>query len=324
MKSVFVDTNVLLRVFNKTSDTLNEIETFIELIKAKKITLYTTEQVKNEYYRNVESEISSAIKSLKEVPEIVELPRITQDFGHAGEILEAFKKIRDNKKQLLELVLAAATDGKLRADNLVSELFKISEVIEYDAALIAKARVRRELGDPPGKRESLGDQLNWECLLKGAKNDDLYILSQDSDYLLGKEPIIRRFLADEWERSKKSKLFLYKDLKSFLQANFPEAKKAVDVKKAAAIEALEKSSNFVQTHKTIADLSEVFESIKLNEAERLFRAFIDNTQVAWLAFDDDVREFYSKLFSRYYSDTEPALDIELYGVAPYLKEILPF
>lgn len=51
-------------------------------------------------------------------------------------------------------------------------------------AILSKARLRRELGHPPGKKgDPLGDQLSWEQLLDAlVAGDQLWVVSADSDY----------------------------------------------------------------------------------------------------------------------------------------------
>ena len=325
MLHVFVDTNVLLRVFNKTSDTINEVEVLLELVKAHEVKLYSTDQVCDEYYRNVESEISEAIKAIELIPDKVELPRITQEFDNSAEILQAFNVIRSHKKELLELAKAAAAAGELRADALVNELFENSETIARTDDLIAKARLRRDLGNPPGKKDSLGDQLNWECLLSAVGDHDIHIISKDGDFAFKADSTsIKQYLTAEWEAQKGSSAHLYTDLKSFLVKNFPKAKTPIDAKKETALKNLEKSGSYIKTHKQIAILGEIFEKLEKSDAIRALEAFVDNNQINWLAFDEDVKDFYTKLFDRFYPETPADLDKKLVEAAPYFEVEAPF
>jgi hypothetical protein len=177
------------------------------------------------------------------------------------------------------------------------------------------------LGNPPGKKDSLGDQINWECLLNRVPPlQDLSIISRDGDFSF-KAGVkkIRQFLKDEWSDQKESDIRLFYDLKSYLAAEFPDFKDAKSVKKSAAITKLRSSGTFINTHKQIANLNEVYDQIKFNDAVKIFEALLNNDQVKWIATDDDVREFYSKLFKRYYSETARELDVQLYEVASYLN-----
>lgn len=319
-KHLFIDTNVYLRIFRKTSDTLNEVELLLELINAGEIRLYTTEQVLEEYFRNVEREVEEAFEDIRSIAERVELPRLAQQFEHASEILEAFNRIRGAKKALLEEARVASDGGTLKADELITQIFDAATEIERTEDIIEDARLRRDLGNPPGKKDTLGDQINWECLLEAVPNKkNLNLISRDGDFAI-KAGVrkIKQFLRDEWADEKESEVILFQDIKSYLSEEFPDFKDANAVKKSAAISKLEKSGSFITTHKQIANLVSVYDQIKLSDATRIFRALIDNNQVKWISSDSDVREFYSKLFERFYIETPKSLDEELYEVAPYL------
>ena len=328
MKDVFIDTNVYLRIFGKTSDTLNEVELLLELAKSDELNLYSTEQVQEEYFRNVESEVENAVRLVSAIPEKVELPRITQEFTQANEILGLVSDMRTKKKELLDAVRNAVENDKLRTDAFVNKLFEKSTCISRSDEIITAARLRRDLGNPPGKPESLGDQVNWESLLKEVEDGDLIIVSTDGDYSYKHSPDKpRKFLVSEWAALKGGELKLYNDLKTFLSAEFPEATDAKRVEIETALKRLEKSKSFLRTHAQIAVLSERLKDLTWDDALRAFRAFIDNSQVRWLAFDEDVQDFYERLHSEFFSETSIELDQELYEVAPYLDpnaEEVPF
>lgn len=322
-KHLFIDTNVFLRIFRKTSDTINEVELLFELIEIGKIKLYTTDQISEEYFRNVERELEEALVEIRQVPDKVELPRLTQQFSHASEILKAFATIQSAKKALLAEAAEAIEGGQLKADSLISKIFGAATKFARSEDIIAKARLRRDLGNPPGKIDSLGDQINWEALLEGVpEKSALSLISKDGDYSLkGGSPKIKQYLKDEWAEKKGATITLYMDLKTYLAAEFPAFKDTKSVKKSVAIEALEKSGNFASTHKQISNLNAAYDGIDVGDALRIFRAIIVNPQVRWIANDADVREFYKKLFTRFYIDTPPDLDEALFEVAPYLDPL---
>lgn len=319
-KHLFVDTNVYLRVFRKTSDTLNEVELLLQLIEAGEVVLYTTDQVIEEYFRNVEREIEEAFQEIRSIPDRVELPRLAQDFEHASEIFEAFNKIQSAKKALLVEAAEAADGGALKADELITKIFDAATEIERTDEIIEASKLRRDLGNPPGKKDSLGDQINWECLVAEVPEDeDLAIISRDGDFSvkIGARKV-KQFLKDEWAAEKDSEVMLFHDMKSYLSQEFPDFKDAKSVKKSSAINKLSNSGSFMTTHKQIANLESVFDQIKVPDAIKIFNALLDNKQVKWIATDDDVRQFYTKLFRRYYLETPSDLDERLYEVAPYL------
>lgn len=319
MKSVFIDTNVYLRIFGKTSDTLNEIEVLLELVKSDDLNLFTTEQVQEEYFRNVEAEIDQAVRLVGAVPEKVELPRITQEFTQANDILGLVSDMRTKKKELLEAVRSAIENDELRTDAFVNKLFKNSTSVNRSEKVIEAARLRSDLGNPPGKIDSLGDQINWESLLHEVEDGDLILISTDGDFSYKHHPDKpRKFLATEWAAHKGGELKLYNDLKTFLTSEFPDATDAKRVAIETTLKRFERSKSFLRTHAQIAILREHQKDLTWDDAYRAFRAFIDNSQVKWLAFDEDVQDFYERLHAEFFSDTSIELDNELYEVAPYL------
>src|SRR5205085_11004510 len=92
--------------------------------------------------------------------------------------------------------------------------------------IVEKAKRRILLGNPPGKKDSLGDSINWESLLQFVKNgDDVYFISGDGDYrsAVGNNEF-SQYLKMEWENIKQSKIHYYKLIIEFFKDNFPELK----------------------------------------------------------------------------------------------------
>ena len=60
----------------------------------------------------------------------------------------------------------------------------LNDPISATDAQLTRARMRREVGDPPGKnKDPLGDQLTWEQLLNAARERDVvWIVTTDHDY----------------------------------------------------------------------------------------------------------------------------------------------
>ena len=51
-----------------------------------------------------------------------------------------------------------------------------------DSSTLDKATDRTEIGNPPGKKGSLGDAIIWESLLGHAPDEPLHFVSDDIDY----------------------------------------------------------------------------------------------------------------------------------------------
>ncbi|QXQ07881.1 DUF4935 domain-containing protein [Sphingosinicellaceae bacterium] len=73
---LFIDTNIFIRLFGFTDDSLTEAEKFAALISAGKIVLYVTEQLVWEYLRNSDNQIHSSLEDLEKVKYISQTPRL--------------------------------------------------------------------------------------------------------------------------------------------------------------------------------------------------------------------------------------------------------
>jgi hypothetical protein len=68
------------------------------------------------------------------------------------------------------------------------------------------------VGNPPGKKGSLGDAINWEALLENVPDgEDLYLIADDRDYFsVLDENKPREFLIREWKEKRESDVFFYR------------------------------------------------------------------------------------------------------------------
>ena len=250
MLHVFIDSNIYLRFFAYADDTLEELEKFQALALAEKITIYLTEQVQDEVRRNREGEIARAVSRFQKSALPPEVPRFALHTDEAKALLKESKKAAEAKSALSQKIADEIQKGELRADQLIDQLAQHSTVIETSDEQVDRATFRRDVGNPPGKPESLGDQINWECLLDAVpENADLHIVSTDEDFfskLDATKP--SEFSLDEWEAENGGKLEVYRSLSAFAKKHFPEIKLPIDVLKSDAISRLTKSGNFARTH----------------------------------------------------------------------------
>ena len=74
---------------------------------------------------------------------------------------------------------------------------------------------------------------------------------------------------------------------------------SADPEKSDAIEALVGSSTFAETHVAVATLQRLRATLTKEEVERLLTAAIDNSQIRWIASDDDVYAFFTAVLSEH-------------------------
>lgn len=87
----------------------------------------------------------------------------------------------------------------------------------------------------------------------------------------------------------------------------------------AAIEYLVDSGNFTTTHSAVANLNNYLQHLTKQDAERLFEAATENTQIRWIMSDEDVNDLYLSLVTKWVTEVDPDLAdniIDLLGLSP--------
>jgi len=310
---VFIDTNVLLRFYAYSDDTLGEVEKLSALIKAKKISLLTTEQIVDEHARNRDGILADSLKRLDQITTAAQLPRFAEHHQAAQELLTAMAEAKSAKTALMEAIRSEMTEGRLRADRIILDMFASTAPLPRTPEIIERAKLRRELSNPPGKQDSIGDQINWEILLDHVpENSDLHVISKDGDFRSGAVPgRASFFLRGEWNSKKKAQLHLYNGLAEFTSQHFPDIKVPSDALKSAAIEAFINSTSYATTHTAIADVKAVIDDLTAEEAIALLQAATQNNQISDIAADDDVDELLRDIHTKFFWDTPGSLDVKL-------------
>jgi predicted nucleic acid-binding protein len=299
---VFVDTNVLLNLYHLSGPDLDEVKKILKLAENKQIDLLVPQQVADEFWRNRERVIRDALDTFAKTKAQAFLPNIVRVNPKSAELKKAVDLVNNLAKTLREETEQTIQEQKLAADKLVESLLEKCELIAPE--VVERARLRKQLGNPPGKADSLGDAVNWEWLLSKAEDwDELIVISTDGDFeseLTPSEP--KEFLRREWQKvTSIGSLSLYKGLPEFLKAHFPEIKLSDEIDKLAAIERLEKSLSFAATHRAIARLDQ-FDDFNDNDIARLAKAYDKNDQIFMIFGDSDVKAFAKKLLSLAKSD----------------------
>ncbi len=210
--NLFIDTNVFLSFFHLSNDDLEELHKLAVLLENKQITLWLPDQVKNEFFRNRENKIFEAVKKLNEQRSKPQFPQICKDYDEYPEIRELRKNYDQKLSALIEKVNKDISERTLKADQQIAELFSKATVINNSEPLVSKARIRMDVGNPPGKNGSLGDAINWEALLENVPNQEkLYLIADDKDYFsVLDENKPKDFLRDEWLFRKNSETIFYR------------------------------------------------------------------------------------------------------------------
>ncbi|MBN3906747.1 MAG: DUF4935 domain-containing protein [Nostoc sp. NMS1] len=295
---LFIDTNIFLSFYHFRSDDLEELKKLIVLLRRQEVILLLTEQVIDEFNRNRENKIADAIKHLKEQRLNLQFPQLCKDYEEYQRLQEYQKQYDREHKALLNKITEDVKNRTLKADMILEDIFMLATKLETTDDNIKNARLRIDIGNPPGKNGSLGDAINWETLLSNLPNqENISFITDDKDYCSPlKNETFNEFLLEEWRKKKRAKILYHKQISSFFKENFPAIKLASELEKDFLIQELANSSNFVETHEIVAKLSRYidFTSAQLN---RIVDAAVSNNQISWIIPDDDVNEFLTSVIT---------------------------
>jgi predicted nucleic acid-binding protein len=295
---LFIDTNVFLSFFHYSNESLEELRKLIALVKTSKVTLHLPEQVKDEFYRNRDTKIADALQKLKDEKVTENFPQICQEYEEYQELRKVIEAYNKTKDALLKKIKEDFKQEQFKADDVIKKLFLAADKIKVSDDIFDKAKLRYELGNPPGKKGSLGDAINWECLLENVpRGTDLYFIANDGDYFSKtNNKNFSHFLEKEWAKKKRGEILLYRQLSVFFKEQFPEIKLADDYERDFWIKSLQTSSNFTETHMIVRRLSR-YRDLTSTQLNDVVTAATTNDQVYRIIQDDDINQYICKLIS---------------------------
>ena len=297
MLNVFIDSNIWLSLYHFTNDDLKQFKKLNELVESQNgIKLFLPQQLYDEVLRNRDAKIKEAFTQFSSFT--LTFPAFCKEYREYRSFSRDYTSLRERHKKWCEKIKKDFQKRKLPVDEVLSDFFKPDRIIECSDELIERAEIRYRRGNPPGKNNSIGDAINWECLLeKVPDKEDLYLISADKDYASALDPdSFETFLAEEWHNKKHSKVNFFRNLVAFLRVSHESIRLQNEQEKEELIMGLNDSSNFATTHVIISALAR-HDDWSTRQIEDLCSAAIDNTQVNWILDDEDVFAFYDKLLS---------------------------
>jgi rRNA-processing protein FCF1 len=305
---LFIDTNILLSFYALNQEDLGELRKLADRVLSKEVTLLITDQIIDEFYRNREQRIEGSLKSFYGQTFNPQLPQICENYPEEAEKLRSALKEYEQSHSLMVARVAIDIKAKnLQTDQIIRSFFEHGHKVVLDQTLIDRARLRMGVGNPPGKNNSLGDAINWECLLNVVPDQtDLFLISGDKDYSspLGDDEL-SGFLRDEWERRKQSKIRFYRRLSGFFKDQFPDIGMANSRDRDYLVRELSNSQSLADVQKIITRLVS-YPEFTAGQANGILLAALNNQRVAWSIDDHNIRSFLLDIMTRYqqYLDTE--------------------
>lgn len=177
MLHVFIDTNVLLTFFSFAEDELEELRKLRTAINNGELKLWMTDQVRHELRRNREAKVAHSMDALKKLKPGGGIPQMARNLPEFEDFLTARREFDRRLNELREELSQQFDNGTLAADRVLGELLESTDIVEVTDEIVDAARRRVDIGNPPGKKGSLGDAINWECLLRLCLvGEDLYLV----------------------------------------------------------------------------------------------------------------------------------------------------
>ncbi len=306
---LFIDTNILLSFYALNQEDLRELGKLADRVINREVTLLITDQIIDEFYRNREQRIEGSLKSFYGQIFNPQLPQICENYPEEAERLRSALKEYEQAHSVMVARMAIDIKAKnLQTDQIIHSFFANGHKVELSPAIIDRARLRMGVGNPPGKNNSLGDAINWECLLNIVPDQsDLFLISGDKDY---SSPLsddeLSGFLQDEWERRKQSKIHFYRRLSAFFKDRFPEIGMANSRDRDYLVRELSNSQSLADVQKVITRLNS-YPEFTAGQANGILLAALNNQRVAWSIDDGQVRGFLLDIMNRY----QQYLDVEM-------------
>ena len=190
MNIIYIDANIYLGFYNSNRPEYKKLLNSIIELSDK---IIFTQQIANEIDRNKLNIFRQSMENYTRQVSMTstKLPEHLDEVGTAKladwnkqrrELETHIEKLNKDLPSILNEIL---NDIALSKDKISQDLNVIyAKAMQPTEEEYRKAQLRKEIGNPPGKRaDPLGDQLSWEQLLSvvpGAKS--LWIISTDRDY----------------------------------------------------------------------------------------------------------------------------------------------
>lgn len=189
-KLILIDANIYLRFYDSSGTQFRSLlKTLVEL----KESIFITEQICSEVHRNklsvAKDSFSANYKSLgirkTSLPEHLDNntdEKLKQWNDSRKNIIQEEEKLKKEYSRIVSSTLQSIMTSEDNVSKELSTIFTFAKSASQDE--IEAARLRKELGNPPGKsNDPLGDQLTWEQLLTKYSTQEIWLITDDRDYL---------------------------------------------------------------------------------------------------------------------------------------------
>ncbi len=180
---IIIDSNIYLDFYRSNNES---IKIFDEIIKNSDH-IILTDQIIQEFYRNRETILKNILVKFESESKIEnfssEFLKGLKDFSSLLEIQKKYNNYRKKVKSELQNIIDDPYSDEvfLKFEELVNKLR--GNILLTNDEILSLARDRKSVGNPPASdKYSVGDEINWELLLKNSEND-ITIVGRDRTFI---------------------------------------------------------------------------------------------------------------------------------------------
>ncbi len=214
-KHIFIDTNILLDIYDLNQKGLDKMRKVVESISNEELKIYITKQAHNDFKQKRKNKFKDVLDDLEELKGKDSFEN-TFDKNIILKNYPEYSRISKIKSDLIQKVRDDIESNNLMADSIIRNIFSESGIIE-SYIYLEKAIGRIQSGNPPGEVGNHGDAINWELLLDEVPaGEDIFLVTKSDNFLnegMGAE--LHPLLKSEWQKAKDSNAYLCNSLKWF-------------------------------------------------------------------------------------------------------------
>ncbi|MFB6306838.1 MAG: PIN-like domain-containing protein [Flavobacteriales bacterium] len=159
--NVFIDTNILTKLFEVSKENLDDYNNFSKKIRDGDtgVKMWITEQAKREFWKNRDNNLKKIYKEFDKIDLMNAPPLLIQEHDKYDELKRKLKEFTQLKEEISSEVKKNIEEENTKADEIIRRIFDNSNIIYTDEdEIFEKARKRAESRIPPGEKETIGDR----------------------------------------------------------------------------------------------------------------------------------------------------------------------
>ena len=324
-KYIFIDTSFYYNLFSESKNFPKEFLEIIEkLVTVTNIVFLLPQQVKDEIERNCvdqwffkkELSLKNKLTNLDKKINILDLEYNDYSENVVSKIRKEIQKEQKSISKKIEEYKKQFLSPRSSSRMILNKLINLAEPINDSEEILYNAYIRKEKGNPPKHKESLGDQIIWESILsylskKKSNKPTLIYLAQDKDAWKSKADKKLKFnpwLQKEYKKKTNGKVVLIEKISQIKELTPAEQKKIKDEEekeakrniilnlKTSVPEKIKVVNTFKEAEKLMKNIESNLDAIDVEGIEQLLIASIENRKYSAGPFNQVIDASYAPIF----------------------------